>query len=59
MVLLEIILYGVFILGFPGVMLGHLNAVMPAVGVLIAASVALLLRGKNVQLGGSDNEKNS
>lgn len=51
MVCTEIALYLIYIFGFPGVMLGHLNRVMPIVGVLIAATIALLQQGKNIQLG--------
>ena len=51
MVILEIVLYIVFLVGFPGVMLGHLNRFLPLVGVLIAGSIALLQKGKNSQLG--------
>ncbi len=51
MVILEIVLYIVFQVGFPGVMLGHLNRFLPLVGVLIAGSIAILQKGKNSQLG--------
>ena len=39
MVVLEVLLYAVFLLGFPGVMLGRFNRFMPAVGVLIALTI--------------------
>ncbi len=42
MVVLEIMLYIVFLVGFPGVMLGHLNRFMPLVGVFIAVSILLV-----------------
>ena len=51
MVILEAVLYVVFLLGFPGVLYGHLNRFLPLVGVLIAGSIALLQKGKNMQLG--------
>ncbi len=54
MVILEIVLYLVFLVGFPGVMLGHLNRFLPLVGILIAGSIALLQKGKNSQLGKDD-----
>ena len=43
-VALEIILYIVFLAGFPGVMLGRLNRFMPLVGVLMAGSILLNLK---------------
>ena len=39
MVVLEATLYLVFLLGFPGVMLGRFNRFMPAVGVLVALTI--------------------
>ena len=38
---MEILLYIVFIIGFPGMMYGHLKRFMPLAGVLIAASIVL------------------
>ena len=55
MVVMEIILYIVFLVGFPGIMLGHLNRFLPLVGVFIAGSIALLQKGKNNQLGKEDS----
>lgn len=51
LIVLEIALYIVFLLGFPGILKGHLNRFMPIVGVLIACSIFLLQKGKNMQLG--------
>lgn len=51
MVLLEFVLYLIFLLGFPGVLLGRMNRFLPLVGVFIAGSIALLQKSKNVQLG--------
>ena len=48
MIVLETLLYAVFLIGFPGVMLGHMNRFMPLVGVLIAACIALIAKGNNV-----------
>ncbi|WP_026528877.1 hypothetical protein [Butyrivibrio sp. VCD2006] len=46
LVILEILLYVVFLTGFPGVMLGRMNRFMPLAGVLIAGSVTLLMIDK-------------
>ena len=45
-VVLEVALYLVFLFGFPGVMLGHLNRFLPLVGVLITASVGCALQAE-------------
>lgn len=50
MLILEIALYLVFIIGFPGVMLGTINRFLPLVGVFIAGSVVLFIQAKNQQL---------
>ncbi len=50
MLVLEIALYLVFIIGFPGVMLGTINRFLPLVGVFIAGSVVLFIQAKNQQL---------
>lgn len=42
LVVLEVILYLVFLIGFPGVLLGRLNRFLPMVGVLIAVNIALV-----------------
>ncbi len=39
---LEVLLYVVFLIGFPGVLLGQLNKFMPLVGILIAGSMAFI-----------------
>ncbi len=39
---LEVLLYVVFLIGFPGVLLGQLNKFMPLVGILIAGSIAFI-----------------
>ena len=44
MLVLEVILYIIFIAGFKGVMLGHINRFLPLVGVLIAGTIALLYK---------------
>lgn len=41
---LEILLYLVFLFGFPGIMLGLLNRFLPLAGVLIAGSIFFLIR---------------
>ena len=51
MVVLELALYIVFLIGFPGVTYGRLNRILPFVGILIAGSIALLQKAKNMQLG--------
>ena len=38
---LEIALYVVFLVGFPGVHVSRINCIMPAIGVLIAGSIVL------------------
>ena len=43
---LEIILYVVFLAGFKGVMLGRINRFLPLVGVLIAGAIVLQYMGK-------------
>ena len=48
MMILEIILYIVFLIGFPGVMLGRMNRFLPLSGVLIAASIALLQKSESL-----------
>lgn len=50
-VALEVILYLVFIFGFPGVMYGRINKFIPLAGVLISGSIALFTKAKNQQLG--------
>ena len=54
LIVLEVALYIVFLLGFPGILKGRLNRFMPIVGVLIACSIFLLQKGKNKQLGVRD-----
>lgn len=48
MMILEIILYIVFLIGFPGVMLGRMNRFLPLAGVLIAAAIALLQKDESL-----------
>ena len=48
MMIFEIILYIVFLIGFPGVMLGRMNRFLPLSGVLIAASIALLQKSESL-----------
>ena len=48
MMILEIILYIGFLIGFPGVMLGRMNRFLPLAGVLIAASIALLQKSESL-----------
>ncbi|MBR6230237.1 MAG: hypothetical protein IKQ97_10910 [Eubacterium sp.] len=57
LIVLEVSLYIVFLLGFPGILKGRLNKFMPLVGVLIACSIFLLQKGKNRQLGVRENDK--
>lgn len=47
MMVLEIILYVVFLAGFKGVLLGRINRFLPLIGVFIAGTIALLHREKN------------
>ena len=42
----EILVYIVFLLGFPGVMYGHLNRFLPFVGVLIAGTLILFQKAR-------------
>ena len=49
--ILEVVLYLVFLLGFPGVLYGTINRFIPLSGVLIAGSIALFVKAKNQQLG--------
>ncbi len=51
LVVLEVVLYLVFLLGFPGVLYGRINRFIPLSGVLIAGSIALFTIVKNQQLG--------
>lgn len=44
---LEIVLYLVFLFGFPGIMLGLLNRFLPLAGVLIAGSIFILIKTDN------------
>lgn len=56
-VALEVILYLVFIFGFPGVMYGRINKFIPLAGVLIAGSIALFTKAKNQQLGVNESSE--
>ena len=51
MVVLEALLYLVFLFGFPGVMLGRFNRFMPAVGVLVALTILFSQTVKNADQG--------
>lgn len=55
LVVLEVVLYLVFLLGFPGVLYGRINRFIPLSGVLIAGSIALFTIVKNQQLGISED----
>ncbi len=55
LVVLEVVLYLVFLLGFPGVLYGRINRFIPLSGVLIAGSIALFTIVKNQQLGTSED----
>ncbi|WP_026657080.1 hypothetical protein [Butyrivibrio sp. AC2005] len=47
MIVLETLLYAVFLIGFPGVLLGRLNRFLPLAGILIAISIFLVIRTRN------------
>jgi hypothetical protein len=53
-VVLEVALYIAFLLGFPGVLKGHLNRFMPLVGVLIAGSFVAILLEKSKTSGSGE-----
>ena len=44
LLILEIVLYLLFLFGFPGIMLGRLNRFLPLIGVLIAVGIVLALK---------------
>ena len=46
LLVLEFVLYIVFLLGFPGIFVGRLNRFLPAVSLLIAGSVLLFQKGR-------------
>ena len=46
MILLEVILYLVFLLGFPSVKTRILYIALPFVGILIASTICLFVRGR-------------
>ena len=58
-VVLELALYLVFLLGYPGVMYGRINRFIPLTGVLIAGSIALFTKVKNLQLGVEESGEKS
>ena len=49
MLVLEVILYVIFLVGFKGVMLGRINRFLPLMGVLIAGTIALLHKEKKTE----------
>lgn len=49
--ILEVVLYLVFIFGYPGMMYGRLNRFLPLVSIFIAGSINLFLQAKFEQLG--------
>lgn len=44
LVILEVLLFILFLIGFPGVLLGHLNRFLPLVGILIAVNIMLTIK---------------
>ena len=58
-VILEIVLYLVFLLGFPGIMLGRLNRFLPLAGVLIGVTFFILIKTGNTETSGSNEPVNA
>ena len=58
-VILEIVLYLVFLLGFPGIMLGRLNRFLPLAGVLIGVTFFILIKTGNTETSGSNETVNA
>ncbi|MCR5404086.1 MAG: hypothetical protein K6E91_09775 [Butyrivibrio sp.] len=54
-VILEVVLYLVFLLGFPGVIHGRLNRFYPIVGVLIGLTFFILIRKGKAETSGSND----
>ncbi|MBR3306809.1 MAG: haloacid dehalogenase-like hydrolase [Lachnospiraceae bacterium] len=57
LVILETLLYVVYLVGYPGMMYGHLTRFLPLAGVFIAGSLALFVRAKNAQLGAEEKDE--
>lgn len=55
LLILELVLYLVFIFGYPGMMYGRLNRYFPLVNIFITGSVNLFLQAKFEQLGAADD----
>ena len=53
---LEVVLYLVFVFGYPGMMYGRLNRFFPLVSILIAGSINLFLQAKSEQLGTAERD---
>ncbi len=53
---LEIVLYLVFLFGFPGIMLGHLNRFLPLVSVLMSACFCIVVKSMDIQTVVSNSE---
>ncbi len=56
---LEIILYLVFLFGFPGIMLGHLNRFLLLVSVFMSACFCIVVKSMNVQTTVANSETKS
>ena len=44
--IMEIVVYIVFLFGFPGIMLGHINKFLPLVSILMSLSFCILIKNK-------------
>jgi hypothetical protein len=54
-VVLETVLYLVFLFGFPGILLGHLNRFLPLASILMSVGICILVKTGNAQM--TDSEK--
>ena len=57
MVSLEIILYFVFLIGFPAVRTRLVYMIVPLVGILMAGSMCIFVTGRQEQMFYSENKK--
>ena len=49
LLILEVVLYLLFLFGFPGIMLGRLNRFLPLIGVLTAVGIVLGLKSRTTE----------
>lgn len=57
--ILEVVLYLVFVFGYPGMMYGRLNRFLPLVSIFITGSINLFLQAKFEQLGAVEDKPES